>query len=201
MKVEVKTPSLYQLEKAFHAFGPSVAAKHITPAVKAAIEVGMKQLEKAVPIGPTGNLKKGLGIKVIKYVENMTAVGLAGYKIKGGRGATNHMHLLEYGTKQRTTRGKFASSYKRQKFKVSWPSRGADANRMSVLPQNRFNFYYVNWKGGTVKTGQVKPMNIMERTFEKSKGQMRSVLKNEMASRMKKAAKEFAFRVQKGIKT
>ena len=201
MKVELQTPSLFELQKAFESFGPSVATKHLAPAVEAAAEQALKRLEKNVPKGPTGNLRKGLGVKVIKYMENLTAVGLAGYKIKGGRGATNHMHLLEYGTKERTTKGRFASSYKRQKFKVSWPSRGQDAGRMSVLPQNRFNFYYVNWKGGTVKTGRVQPMRIIERSYEQAKGQVRSTLKAELTKRLAKATKEFAFRVQKGINT
>lgn len=199
--MEAKLPSLNSLINAYRAFGSSIAVKHLKPAVEAAIQPGLKRLEKNVPIGPTGNLRKGLGTKLVKYMDTLTVVGLAGYKKKGGKGSTNHMHLLEYGTKERTTRGKFASSYRRQKFKASWPSRGADAGRLSILPQNRFNFYYVNWKGGTVKTGKVEPMHIMEKTFQQSKSAMTSALRSELAARLSKATKEFAFRTEKGMNT
>ena len=199
--MEIKTPSLYSLMEAYRAFGSSIATKHLSPAVEAALQPGLKRLEKNVPVGPTGNLRKGLGTKLVKYMDSLTVVGLAGYRKKGGKGSTNHMHLLEYGTRERTTRGKFASSYRRKKFKASWPSRGADAGRLSVLPQNRFNFYYVNWKGGTVKTGSVKPMHIIKNTFQESKSGMTAALRNELAMRLQKATKEFVFRTEKGLNT
>lgn len=105
-----------------------VSAKHMGAALKIAIKPGTKALRKNTPKGPTGNLKRAIATKVVKYWKQDYgwAAALTGYRRSGkgdaksfgggsvmiGKDRAYHQGFLEFGTRQRRTKsGNIASSY------------------------------------------------------------------------------------------
>jgi hypothetical protein len=80
-----------------------------------ALEPAKLRLRENTPVGPTGNLKRAVNMKVVEYPKSGVAVGLLGYnragegKSKSAAGGTVqtgpdrafHQWWLEFGTKQR----------------------------------------------------------------------------------------------------
>lgn len=90
-------------------------AATLAEAIERAIWPAFLRLRENTPIGPTGNLKRAVNYKVVKYPRNGGAVGLIGYN-RAGVGSTTsaaggtvqagpdrafHQWWLEYGTNQR----------------------------------------------------------------------------------------------------
>lgn len=84
-------------------------------ALKKAIAPPFERLKQLTPIGPTGNLKRAVNQKIVKYPRDGTAVGLVGYN-RAGKGAASsaaggtvwagkdrafHQWLVEYGSRDR----------------------------------------------------------------------------------------------------
>lgn len=110
IKLTSSFPDLADLRAEFRALPRSLAAKHMEPAMRKAVKPGLAALRKATPRGPTGNLKKAIKTKTKKYVKDGAAVGLVGYST--GRGSLGyHQGLLEFGTKNRQTKGRIASMF------------------------------------------------------------------------------------------
>jgi len=65
--------------------------------IKNAIRAGGRQITKAAkekaPLGPTGNLRKGIGTKLVVYQGDETAVLMVGVNFR----KAPHAHLVEYG--------------------------------------------------------------------------------------------------------
>lgn len=102
-------PDLEDLRQEFRKLPKTLAARYMEPAVRQAITPGLQKLRQITPRGPTGNLKKSVRKKTKKYVKDGTAIGLVGYTV--GRGAKGyHQGFLEFGTKERQTKGRVASS-------------------------------------------------------------------------------------------
>ena len=105
-----------------------VAAKHMGAALRKAIKPGNKALRKNTPRGPTGNLKRAIATKVVKYWKQDYgwAAALTGYRRSGtgdaksfgggsvrvGNDRAFHQGFVEFGTKKRrTANGSIASSF------------------------------------------------------------------------------------------
>ena len=123
MKVEF--PELARLMREFDQLKPSIARKHMGAAVRKCLKPGLDALRSTTPRGPTGNLRRAIDSKISKY-RSGNVVGLVGYRkagtgkavptkgsIQKGRDRAYHQKFLEYGTKDRYTKGSIASSYRR----------------------------------------------------------------------------------------
>lgn len=113
IKLTMQYPELQDLQREFRKMRKTLAAQYMEPAMRKAIEPGLRELRKVTPRGPTGNLKKSIRKKSKKYPKDGTAIGLVGYTVgKGAKGY--HQGFLEFGTKDRQTKGRYASS-------LRWP--------------------------------------------------------------------------------
>lgn len=123
--VKVEFPELDNLKRAFNNLRPSLAKKHMGAAIRRTLKPGLTALRSTTPRGPTGNLRRAISSKVKTYA-NGGAVGLVGYTaagsgkakaaggtVKKGRDRAFHMGFLEFGTRDRHTKGPIASSFKR----------------------------------------------------------------------------------------
>ena len=201
--LDVEMPSLEDLQAAFLALPESLAVKHLTPAVRSATAPAVAALRSKVREGATGKLKKSIAAKTKTYKDDATVVGMVGFKIgqgrftKGGKSTPLNQVFQEFGTEERETLGPIASSYNRKKFKVVrlhrfTPTMGK--GQLHLQPVSKYNFYYRNWQGGTVKTGRVKPQNYLQEAWSTSDGAVKNELQRELFRRLAKAVKEFAYR-------
>lgn len=126
VEVTVEFPELNNLKRAFNNLRPSLAKKHMGAAIRQTLKPGVDALRSTTPKGPTGNLRRAIASKVKTY-SNGGAVGLVGYTaagsgktkpaasgtVKKGKNLGYHMGFLEFGTRERHTKGPIASSFKR----------------------------------------------------------------------------------------
>ena len=112
-------PDLPGLAKQFRQLPKSLASAAIGAAVKRAMKPAQEELKRQTPVGPTGNLKRGIATKAKRYPKTGSAVAIVGYR-KSGTGKppkegtkrrnkasdkTQHQFLVEYGSKPRVTKG------------------------------------------------------------------------------------------------
>lgn len=198
IELDAELPSLDELIKAYRGFGKQLAAKHMLPVLRDAVAPAYQQLKRSVKKGPTGNLKKAVKKKFVKYVKDGAAVGLVGYE--DGRLAP-HQHLYEYGTTVRYTKGPVASSYRRSKFTVErGKTVNGQAGRNSLNPKSDFHFYYRSWKGQPVYTGMAPPRNSLADAFNSSLATMQNLMRQGLAAQMEKAINEFVYKQQRGLR-
>lgn len=102
-------------EKLRQFLPPKQASDVIGDAVRKAIQPMTRRLREITPVGPTGNLKRAVTSKVVKYAQSGVAVGIVGYTRAGESGSASaaggsvrvgkdrafHQWLLEFGTKRR----------------------------------------------------------------------------------------------------
>lgn len=72
---------------------------------RAGVQAMRRAVRPSIPVGPTGNLRRGLATRVV--TRTRYPYGLIGFRYSrqgGVRGSAPHAHLLESGTKLRTTR-------------------------------------------------------------------------------------------------
>ena len=197
--IGIVMPSLKELEDAFMALPTSLAMKHLTPAVRSSTEPAIAALRSKVGKGASGRLSKSIASKVKTYKQDRTVLGLVGFKyVKEGTRKTIHQVFQEFGTKERETHGSVASSYNRKKFKIirnkGWSANNLGGHKYTLQPASRYNFYYKNWTGGTVKTGRVKPNKYLEEAWIASESGVKAELQAQLYRRLGKAIKEFAYR-------
>lgn len=126
MRMKVDFPEVARLKKEFDRLRPELARKHLGAAIRRSMDPGKSALKSTTPKGPTGNLRRSITTKVIRY-RSGNVVGLVGYSVSGkGKQRTNeggtvrigsnlgYIGLsIEFGTRDRYTKGSIASSYKR----------------------------------------------------------------------------------------
>lgn len=109
-------PDLPGLAEQFRQLPKSLASAAIGAAVKRALKPAQEALKRLTPVGPTGNLKRGIATKAKRYPKTGAAVAIVGYR-KSGTGRppkgkrrnkasdkTQHQFLVEYGSKPRVTK-------------------------------------------------------------------------------------------------
>ena len=120
--ITLEFPDLPGLAEEFRKLPKSLAAASIGAAVKRALAPAKEQLARSTPVGPTGNLRRGVATKAKRYPKTGAAVAVVGYRKPGSAkppksgtkrrnrpaDKTQHQFLVEYGTKPRfTKRGAF----------------------------------------------------------------------------------------------
>lgn len=125
-QMRVEFPEVERLKREFDRLRPELARKHLGAAVRRSLEPGKEALKSTTPKGPTGNLRRSVATKVIKY-RSGNVVGLVGYSVTGkgktrlNTGGTvkigpNRGYIglsVEFGTRDRHTKGSIASSFRR----------------------------------------------------------------------------------------
>lgn len=116
--IELEFPDLPGLAEQFRQLPRSLASAAIGAGVKRALKPAQEELKRTTPVGPTGNLRRGIATKAKRYPKTGAAVAIVGYR-KAGTGRppksgtkrrnkasdkTQHQFLVEYGSKQRTTK-------------------------------------------------------------------------------------------------
>jgi len=116
VQININAEELRGLRDKLASFFPNKqAADVIGDAVRKAIQPMTRRLREITPVGPTGNLKRAVTSKVVKYKQTGVAVGIVGYTRAGQGGSASaaggsvrvgkdrafHQWLLEFGTKRR----------------------------------------------------------------------------------------------------
>ena len=207
LELGIEFPELSELRKQLRALPSNIAAKHLGAALRKALAPGQAALRKNTPKGPTGNLRKSIKTKIKVYRKDGNAVGIVGYQTgKGSKGY--HQYWLEQGTKERQTKkSRIASSWaKRGQFLIVNPKRGKNAGKFVTNPKSPKAFFKTAKAGERVDLGK---MPIGGRTgkppvatsFAQAQPAMRSVLQQELATRLEKAVNEVKGRVARGLIT
>ena len=117
--VTLEFPDLPGLAEQFRQLPKSLASAAIGAGVKRALKPAQEELKRQTPVGPTGNLKRGIATKAKRYPKTGSAVAIVGYRKppKGGaespksskrrnkaNNKTQHQFMVEYGTKPRVTK-------------------------------------------------------------------------------------------------
>lgn len=111
-------PDIPGLADKFRELPKSLASAAIGAGVKRAMKPAEAALKKITPVGPTGNLRRGIATKAKRYPKTGAAVAVVGFRKPGSKGPpkqgtkrrnrsadqTYHQFLVEYGSKQRFTK-------------------------------------------------------------------------------------------------
>ena len=214
IELSLEFPDLTQLREEFRRLPTNIAAKHLLAALRAAMKPGVAVLRKNTPKGPTGNLRKSIKFKGVKYTKDGNAVGMVGYSWGGGAKGY-HQGFLEFGTKERTTRkGRFASSWIRSSltntkysaggFRIVNPRRGKNAGKLVTQPRPPKAFFKSAKKGENVKLGKMPiggrtKQPPVKTSFSQSRSQMITLLRAELGTRLEKAMAEVKGRTARGL--
>jgi hypothetical protein len=225
LRVDMYFPDMEELRAELKKLPTNLAAKHFGAALRKAVQPGLTALRQATPKGPTGNLRKSIKTKVKTYPRNGTAVGMVGYSW-GGENKGYHQGFIEFGTKERKTKGPVASSFKKRgQFTIARPRKlgkppknlfGAAGDRYAARYRSRLKvqtnpkypkaFFKRAAAGEVVKLGK---MPIGGRTgvppvktaFNRAKPAMEAELRMQLGARIEKAWGELEGRTKRGLQT
>ena len=153
-----------------------VGKKYLVAAMKAAVKPLELELLATTPIGPTGNLRKAVGTRVLGYSSGV-AVGVVGYKRAVSKDTDDnkgyHSHLIEFGTNERRpTKSPFLSS------------------------QGIAAYHPPGWSGRWPMVARyvrgARALHPLGRAFAAAGNQCAEILASEMASALEKAAADRA---------
>lgn len=98
-----------QVLRGFANLSKGVQRKYLGAAVRKVVADAVPEVKALTPRGPTGNLRRSVGLKLEKKKKNATATGLVGYRrALGGsnRELGFHAYWVEAGTKDRYPKGR-----------------------------------------------------------------------------------------------
>lgn len=104
MRTDMTVEGVEEILKGFAILPGSIQKKYLGAAVREAAKEEIPEIKALTPRGPTGNLRRSVGVKVEKKRRNATAVGILGYRQKlGGNNSEKGFHAwwVENGTKYR----------------------------------------------------------------------------------------------------
>jgi len=105
MRTDMTVEGVEEILRGFSILPGSIQKKYLGAAVREAAKEEIPEIKALTPRGPTGNLRRSVGVKVEKKRRNATAVGILGYRLKrGGNNSEKGFHAwwVENGTKVRT---------------------------------------------------------------------------------------------------
>jgi len=209
VKVEFDSQELAVLRAAFRTLPKNISARYLGAALRAASKPATAALRRLTPKGPTGNLKRSIATKVKRY-KSGNAVALVGYQAARGGGSKGrgfHQGFLEFGTKRRRTKGRYASTYwsktteRQGKFQVITTKRGKNAGKIRTKPFPKA-FFKVAKRGQQVELGQMpiggrKRVAPVKTAWARSLPEVKATLELQMAVRLENALKDVADGVKK----
>jgi hypothetical protein len=96
--VEVKVTGLDELQRDLNKLAVAISPKELQPILKHEADGFVAKLLPLTPVGPTGNLRRGVKAWTPKITARRPdAMARAGIKYK----IAPHVHFIEYGTKER----------------------------------------------------------------------------------------------------
>ena len=154
VQLSLDTSELLRLQSALgKVFDNAGLADTLAEALEKALFPAMSRLRENTPVGPTGNLKRAVNMKVVPYRRQGNAVGLIGYN-RAGVGSTTsvaggtvqagpdrafHQWWLEYGTKQRIVTKLSNKPYQRKSHeRVMKSGKVASVRAHQVAGQNAY---------------------------------------------------------------
>jgi hypothetical protein len=197
--VAVFFPEAKAIARALQDFPKSTRKKYFRAAFTAAAKVGQAKLKQITPRGPTGNLKKSTKTKATANY------GLAGYAVGRGEQAQGfHQGFLEFGTKPRKTKGRFASTFNSKKkgrggaMKIVVAKRGKFSGMLRTKSPAFPKSFFKSARSG--EKVDLKRMPIggrlgrppVKTAFEQSKGNISTVLKQQASTAYERASKDLA---------
>jgi len=108
MRTDMTVQGVEEILLGFSRLSGSIQKKYLGAAVREAAKEEIPEIKALTPRGPTGNLRRSVGVKVEKKKRNATAVGILGYRSKrGGNNSEKGFHAwwVENGTKYRQPQG------------------------------------------------------------------------------------------------
>jgi HK97 gp10 family phage protein len=78
----------------------NMSAKYVEPSILASVKIVGDEMQRRAPVGPTGNLRKATGSRLMKRKGNNIRSGMAGVR-RGGGYKGYHAWIVEYGTTDR----------------------------------------------------------------------------------------------------
>lgn len=212
IEISIEMPELEEIKAAFRSLPPNIAAKHLAAGLGRAIDPAVGVLKSLTPKGPTGNLRRSIKKKTKKYSAGPNSrnpakspgsgVAMVGYVAPPkGRAAQNntekgyHGGFLEFGTKDRKTKGRIASSFASAgKIKVAFSKR---AGKFRTTPKPPKGFVKAVPKGDVVDLGRFPiggkgGLPPIKTTFERTKAGIKSNMNTELTKSLNNALKEMA---------
>lgn len=203
-------PELDVLRNKLKGLPENLYEKHLVAAMRKATKPGVKILKMYTPKGPTGNLKRGVKSIARKYKRSKTVFAAVGYSLSGGgkrrmgkhakRDNTGgnmayHQGLVEFGTKVRKTKGRFASSFATYNFSIQNKVNKFD-NGVQTVPGRPYGFFKSSKRGTPVNLGRMKGAHNIPRAFDMSDDFIASQLRDVTNEQVKKAKRELAHRAK-----
>lgn len=195
-------PEIKQIRAMLRDYPRSIRRKYMRAAFNAAAEVGERRLRAITPRGPTGNLKKSVKKKAT------SGYGLAGYEtVRGGKGF--HQGFLEFGTEERFADGRFASTFRSKtagrggKMQILVGSRSRKTGGLVTKSPNYPKSFFKSAPAGQRVSLKTMPIGgrlgspPVRTAFDQARGQITSVLKQQMATVLERANKDMARRNKK----
>lgn len=110
--VAMTVEGVEQILLGFSRLSKGVQRKYLGASVRAVVKAAVPEVKALTPRGPTGNLRRSVGLKLEKKKKNTTVTGIVGYRSKtdGNRNEQGfHAWWVENGTRDRYPRGKALS--------------------------------------------------------------------------------------------
>lgn len=110
--VAMTVEGVEQILAGFSRLSKGVQRKYLWASVRAVVKAAVPEVKALTPRGPTGNLRRSVGLKLEKKKKNTTVTGIVGYRSKtdGNRNEKGfHAWWVENGTRDRYPRGKALS--------------------------------------------------------------------------------------------
>ena len=203
-------PELDVLRQKLQGLPDNLYEKHLIAGMRKATKPGVKILKSMTPKGPTGNLRRGVKSIARKYKKSKTIFAAVGYSLSGGgkrkmgkhakrdnTGANMayHQGLVEFGTKVRKTKGRFASSFATYNFQIMGKANKFDKG-VQTVPGRPFGFFKSSKRGMPVNLGRMKGAHNIPRAFEMSDDFIAATLRDLTNEQVKKAKRELAHRAK-----
>jgi hypothetical protein len=194
VKVEFDTQELAVLRAAFSRLPKNISARYLGAALRSASRPALAKLRQLTPRGPTGNLKRSIATKVKRY-KSGNAVSLVGYQAATGAGQKArgfHQGFVEFGTKRRTAKGRYASTY----WSKTVDRQGKNAGKIRTKPFPK-SFFKVAKRGQKVELGKMpvggkRGIAPVKTAWARSLPEVRKTLELQMAVRLENALKDLA---------
>lgn len=148
-------PDIDGLADKFRELPKSLASAAIGAGVKRAMKPAEQALKQTVPVGPTGNLRRGIATKAKRYPKTGAAVAVVGFRKPNSKGPpkegtkrrnkasdkTQHQFLVEYGSKPRVTKGGASRGTMPARAPVQMAWRAAESQVKGLLAQEMKEAY------------------------------------------------------------
>ena len=110
--VAMTVDGVEQILLGFSRLSKAVQRKYLGAAVRQVVKDAVPQVKALTPRGPTGNLRRSVGLKLEKKKKNTTVTGIVGYRSKSGGNRNElgfHAWWVENGTRDRYPNGQALS--------------------------------------------------------------------------------------------